>query len=147
VDDVLQARFEAFTAEQARLNAARMERVIADARARGAASLDRTRCDLGGTVPESLGGVTTLTELYLCNNELTTLPDALGNLTALTCLDPSSNRSGRSGPDPGRVTNGHGLGLLLRAAVLEAVMPAQPRTGAIAATATSTASTRSPSSA
>jgi len=49
----------------------------------GALSLDEL--DLAA-LPESLGGLTALTELYLQGNQLTALPEWLGGLTALTGL-------------------------------------------------------------
>lgn len=45
-----------------------------------------------GTLPESLGGLTTVTALNLAGNQLTALPDWLGNLTALTRLDLHANQ-------------------------------------------------------
>ncbi|MEH0845645.1 Imm1 family immunity protein [Micromonospora sp. CPCC 205711] len=45
-----------------------------------------------GTLPESLGDLTTLTELLLVGNELTVLPEWLGNLTALTRLGLGGNQ-------------------------------------------------------
>jgi len=39
------------------------------------------------TLPESIGNLTSLTTLYLEFNQLTTLPESIGNLTSLTYLD------------------------------------------------------------
>jgi len=38
------------------------------------------------TLPESIGNLTSLTTLYLEFNQLTTLPESIGNLTSLTTL-------------------------------------------------------------
>lgn len=42
-------------------------------------------------LPESIGNLTNLTELWLWNNQLTTLPDSIENLTNLTYLDLRKN--------------------------------------------------------
>jgi internalin A len=44
------------------------------------------------SVPEALGQLTALQELYLYNNQLTSLPEALGHLTELKHLDAHNNR-------------------------------------------------------
>ena len=44
------------------------------------------------SMPESLGNLTALTELYLYGNQLESVPESLGNLTALTELYLSGNR-------------------------------------------------------
>jgi Leucine-rich repeat (LRR) protein len=67
------------------------EEQIEAARVSGASSLDLSGRMLG-TLPESLAGLTALTELNLAGNELTVLPDWLGDLTALTRLDLTGNR-------------------------------------------------------
>jgi hypothetical protein len=43
-------------------------------------------------LPESLGNLTALTELYLTNNRLTVLPESLGTVTALARLDLAGNQ-------------------------------------------------------
>ena len=43
-------------------------------------------------MPAALGGITSLTELYLGNNRLTSVPAELGGLTALKELSLYSNR-------------------------------------------------------
>ena len=43
-------------------------------------------------VPESLGNLTALTTLDLYGNQLTAVPESLGNLTALTALDLTGNQ-------------------------------------------------------
>ena len=44
------------------------------------------------SVPDWLGSLTALTSLDVSGNQLTSLPDWLGNLTALTSLDVSGNQ-------------------------------------------------------
>jgi Leucine-rich repeat (LRR) protein len=62
---------------------------IEAARHSGASSLDLSG-RLAGTLPESLGNLTALTELFVGGNQLTVLPQWLGNLTALTRLGVSA---------------------------------------------------------
>jgi Leucine-rich repeat (LRR) protein len=50
------------------------------------------------SLPDSIGNITNLTELYLYYNQLTSLPDSIENLTNLTELNLSSNEL-RSLPD------------------------------------------------
>ncbi|SCL49317.1 Immunity protein Imm1 [Micromonospora citrea] len=64
---------------------------IEAARRSGASSLDLSGRSLD-TLPESLGGLTTLTRLILVGNELSSLPEWLGDLTALTELGLGGNR-------------------------------------------------------
>ncbi|MEP3115459.1 MAG: leucine-rich repeat domain-containing protein, partial [Nisaea sp.] len=47
-----------------------------------------------GSLPDRLGDLTALTSLDVSGNRLGSLPDRLGDLTALTSLDVSSNRLG-----------------------------------------------------
>jgi Leucine-rich repeat (LRR) protein len=44
------------------------------------------------TLPESFGNLTALTYLYLCNNNIQTLPESIGKLTTLTYLDVRGNK-------------------------------------------------------
>ncbi len=44
------------------------------------------------TLPEQIGNLTALTSLDFCFNQLTTIPEQIGNLTALTSLDLSYNQ-------------------------------------------------------
>jgi hypothetical protein len=43
-------------------------------------------------IPESIGNLTDLTELHLANNQLTELPESISKLTNLTVLDLSDNQ-------------------------------------------------------
>ena len=58
-----------------------------------------TELYLGGnrlaSVPESLGNLTALTELYLNGNQLASVPESLGNLTALTASGPEREPADR----------------------------------------------------
>ena len=44
------------------------------------------------SVPESIGQLTSLTKLYLSGNQLTSVPESIGQLTSLTYLDLSDNK-------------------------------------------------------
>lgn len=68
-----------------------LQDVIEAARRDGASSLNLNGRALG-SLPESLRGLTTLTQLDVNVNRLTVLPDWLGNLTGLTSLGLSSNQ-------------------------------------------------------
>ncbi|KAL5790916.1 hypothetical protein ACOSQ2_005804 [Xanthoceras sorbifolium] len=54
--------------------------------------LDIRSCSVRGSIPASLGNLTTLTSLYLSDNGLTgTIPSSLGQLSLLSVLDLSKN--------------------------------------------------------
>ncbi|KAL5788582.1 hypothetical protein ACOSP7_005531 [Xanthoceras sorbifolium] len=54
--------------------------------------LDLRSCSVRGSIPASLGNLTTLTSLYLSDNGLTgTIPSSLGQLSLLSVLDLSKN--------------------------------------------------------
>ena len=55
-------------------------------------------------LPPEIGHLTSLTELVLHNNQLSTLPAEIGQLTALTRLDLSYNRLGKLPPEIGQLT-------------------------------------------
>eukprot|EP01079_Euglenida_sp_SAG-EU17-18_P013013 gene13013-biopygen8042 len=56
-------------------------------------ALDLHNSQLSGTLPEALGQMTALTDLYLYGNQLSgTLPEALGQMTALTHLYLDDNQ-------------------------------------------------------
>ncbi len=56
-------------------------------------SIDLSNVTLVGSLPNSIGGFSSLTYLKLPNNYLTsTIPNSIGNLTALTHLDLSTNK-------------------------------------------------------
>ncbi|GMP49950.1 hypothetical protein CsSME_00016756 [Camellia sinensis var. sinensis] len=69
--------------------------------------LNLLSCNLTGSIPEEIGTLSKLTDLYLSRNNLEGLiPSSIGQLTNLTHLDLSSNRL--SGPIPssiGQLTN------------------------------------------
>ena len=67
-----------------------MRRMI-EARRDRSAELSLARLGLS-SIPEQIGDLTALTTLNLGGNELTTLPEQIGNLTALTFLNLSHNQ-------------------------------------------------------
>lgn len=67
------------------------EALILEAKRRGAAKLDLSRLKLT-TVPEAVGKLTALQELDLSNNQLTILPEAVGELRALRKVGLSNNQ-------------------------------------------------------
>src|SRR5580693_5255677 len=69
----------------------RAEFQIAQAARVGSSRLDLANFGLT-TVPDSIGQLTALTTLDLSGNQLTEVPDWIGQLTALTTLDLSGNQ-------------------------------------------------------
>ncbi|CAL8071446.1 unnamed protein product [Orchesella dallaii] len=67
------------------------------------------RLDIGSNdieeLPEVIGTMTSLTELWADNNCIREIPKFIGNLTKLTCLDMSKNEVGEISPDIGKCTN------------------------------------------
>ena len=66
------------------------ERRVADVMQAHGSSLDLASLGLI-SVPDSIGQLTALTSLNLSGNELTEIPDSIGQLTALTDLDLGGN--------------------------------------------------------
>ena len=73
------------SAEPGELRAEAMQRII-DAKRNGSTKLSLAGLGLS-SIPEQIGDLTALEYLYLGNNQLTTIPEQIGNLTALTSLD------------------------------------------------------------
>jgi Leucine-rich repeat (LRR) protein len=66
-------------------------RRIEEVRKSGATSLDLSKLKLS-TLPEAIGQLSQLQQLYLSGNQLSTLPEAIGQLSQLQVLYLSSNR-------------------------------------------------------
>ena len=66
-------------------------RRIEQARKNGARKLDLSDLKLS-TLPEAIGQLSQLQELYLSGNQLSTLPEAIGQLSQLQELDLSGNQ-------------------------------------------------------
>ena len=56
-------------------------------------------------LPESIGNLTNLTKLHLWNNQLAKLPDSIGNLTKLRWLDLGNNKLAKLPDSIGNLTN------------------------------------------
>jgi len=78
------------SAEPGELRAEAMRRMI-EARSNGSISLSLSELRLS-SIPEQIGELTALTSLDLSVNQLTTLPESIGGLNALTSLDLSVNQ-------------------------------------------------------
>jgi internalin A len=79
-------------------------RRIEEARKSGARKLDLSDIELS-TLPEAIGQLSKLWELDLSGNQLSTLPEAIGQLTSLQTLILRSNQLSSLPPEIGKLTN------------------------------------------
>ncbi len=86
----LQAWVDLAALEEGGSRVVAMEKMI-DAKRKRSANLSLYGLRLS-SIPEQIGDLTALTSLNLACNRLTILPEQIGNLTALTSLDLSDNR-------------------------------------------------------
>jgi Leucine-rich repeat (LRR) protein len=73
------------------MNSKEVEELISNAKDKNLQQIN-INCGNLGTLPSSIGQVTSLLRLTLVNNMLTTLPESIGQLTNLKSLEITDNR-------------------------------------------------------